>query len=90
MSAKLAPSENVRAALLFVSRGEAPLGIVYKSDAVADSGVVVVDTFPESSHPPIVYPVALTKNAKPAAAKVLAFLQTPPARAVFDKNGFTR
>ena len=90
VSAKLAPSENVRAALLFVSRGEAPLGIVYKSDAVADSGVVVVDTFPESSHPPIVYPVAVTKNAKPAAARVLAFLQTPPARAVFDKNGFTR
>ncbi|HEX5217070.1 MAG TPA: molybdate ABC transporter substrate-binding protein [Vicinamibacterales bacterium] len=90
VAAKLAPAENVRAALLFVSRGEAPLGIVYKSDAVADPGVVVVDTFPESSHPPIVYPAALTKQAKLAADKVLAFLQTPPARAVFDKNGFTR
>lgn len=90
VQSRLAPSENVRAALLFVSRGEAPLGIVYKSDAVADPGVVVVDTFPESSHPPIVYPAALTKSAKPGAAKVLAYLQTPPARAVFDKNGFTR
>ena len=90
VTTKLAPAENVRAALLFVSRGEAPLGIVYNSDAIAAAGVVVVDTFPESSHPPIVYPAALTKNAKAAAARVLAFLQTPPARAVFDKNGFTR
>ena len=90
VSSRLAPAENVRAALLFVSRGEAPLGIVYRSDAVADPAVVVVDTFPESSHPPIVYPAALTRTAGAGAADVLAFLQTPVARAVFDKNGFTR
>jgi molybdate transport system substrate-binding protein len=86
---KLAAGENVRAALLLVSRGEAPLGIVYRSDAHADPGVKVVDAFPESSHPPIVYPIALTTGARPAAAKVVAFLETAPARAVFEQQGFT-
>jgi molybdate transport system substrate-binding protein len=89
VAGKIASAENVRAALLLVSRGEAPLGIVYRTDAIADAGVVVVDTFPESSHPAIVYPAALTPNASAAAAKVLAFLKTPAARAVFDKQGFT-
>lgn len=89
VAGKLATAENVRAALLLVSRGEAPLGIVYRSDAHADSGVTIVDTFPESSHPPIVYPMALTATAKPAAAQVIAFLKTAPAQAVFEKEGFT-
>jgi molybdate transport system substrate-binding protein len=89
VAGKIAAAENVRAALLLVSRGEAPLGIVYRSDAVADAAVVIVDTFPESTHPAIVYPAALTSSASASAGKVLAFLKTPAARAVFDKQGFT-
>jgi molybdate transport system substrate-binding protein len=73
-----------------VSRGEAPLGIVYYTDAVADAGVVIVDTFPEGTHAPIVYPAALTAGALPAAAKVLEFLKTDAARAVFERQGFSR
>ena len=86
---KIAATENVRAALLLVSRGEAPLGIVYHTDAMADPGVVVVDTFPASSHAPIIYPAALTTTASAVAGKVLDYLKTPAARAVFDKHGFT-
>ena len=85
---KLAPAENVRAALMFVARGEAPLGIVYRTDAMADAGVSIVDTFPASAHAPIVYPAALTKRATPAAARVLAFLRSAEARAVFAEQGF--
>lgn len=90
VATKIAAAENVRAALLLVSRGEAPLGIVYHTDAGADSGVVIVDTFPENTHPPIVYPAALTSGASPAAARVLEFLKTEAARAVFEKHGFSR
>jgi molybdate transport system substrate-binding protein len=89
VSRKLAPAENVRAALLLVSRGESPLGIVYRTDALADPGVAIVDTFPETTHSPIVYPAALTTTASGSAGKVLDFLKTPAARAVFDRNGFT-
>lgn len=85
---KLAPSENVRAALLLVSRGEAPLGIVYRTDALADRGVVVVDAFPASTHPRIVYPAALTNAATDRAARVLAYLGGAQARAVFAAHGF--
>jgi molybdate transport system substrate-binding protein len=87
--AKLAPAENVRAALLLVSRGEAPLGIVYRTDALADPGVMIVDTFPEATHPPIVYPAALTAGASAEATGVLAFLRSAPARTVFARQGFT-
>ncbi len=85
---RLAPADNVRAALLLVSRAEAPLGVVYRTDAQADPGVVVVDTFPEHTHPPIVYPAALTARAAPAAARVLAFLRSATARTVFERHGF--
>ena len=87
---KIAAAENVRAALLLVSRGEAALGIVYRSDAVADPGVVVVDTFPESTHPPIVYPAALTTLGTPQAKQLLDFLKNDAARAVFEREGFRR
>ena len=90
VAGKIAAAENVRAALLLVSRGEAPLGIVYHTDALADAGVVIVDTFPDATHPPIVYPAALTAGASPAAARVLEFLKTDAARTVFEKHGFTR
>ena len=86
---KIAATENVRAALLLVSRGEAPLGIVYRTDAMVEPGVRVVDAFPESSHAPIVYPAALTTTAPAAAGKVLDYLKSSAARATFDKYGFT-
>lgn len=87
---RVAQAENVRAALALVSRGEAPLGIVYASDAVADRGVKVLGTFPADSHPPILYPAAVLNDSKHAqAAAYLAFLRSAPAKAVFEKNGFT-
>jgi molybdate transport system substrate-binding protein len=88
LTGKLVRAENVRAALAFVDRGEAPLGIVYQTDAQADPGVRVVDVFPEDSHPPITYPVALTVNAQPAAAKYVAFLESAAAAKIFRQYGF--
>jgi molybdate transport system substrate-binding protein len=87
---KLAQAENVRAALALVARGEAPLGIVYRTDAVADPDVRIVGTFPADSHPPIIYPAALTANGAAPAAAFLAYLRTSPAaRAAFQRQGFT-
>jgi molybdate transport system substrate-binding protein len=87
---KVAQAESVRAALLLVSRGEAPLGIVYATDAAADPAVAIVGTFPETSHPPIVYPVALTKDStSPDAEAFLAYMRGPDAKAAFEKQGFT-
>jgi len=86
---KFAMTENVRAALTLVARGEAPLGIVYETDAKVEPNVKIVGAFPADSHPPIVYPVALTVNAKPEAARYLAFLRSPTAKAVFEAYGFT-
>jgi len=87
---KLAEAENVRAALALVARGEAPLGIVYRTDAAAEPGVKIVGTFPEDSHPPIVYPLALLMNSKTAyAEEFLRYLAGPEARAAFEKNGFS-
>jgi molybdate transport system substrate-binding protein len=85
---KLAMADNVRAALVLVSRGEAPLGIVYETDAKIEPSVKIVGVFPEDSHPPIIYPVAMTKSAKPDAAQYLTFLTTPAAKAVFEHYGF--
>jgi len=86
---KMAMTANVRAALVLVARGEAPLGIVYATDAKVEPGVKVVGTFPEDSHPPIVYPVAATVNAKPEAADYLAFLRSEAAKSVFEGYGFS-
>ncbi len=88
VASRLAMAENVRAALILVARGEAPLGIVYETDAKIDPSVKIVGVFPEDSHPPIIYPVALTKNAKSIAAPYLAFLTTPGAKSVFERYGF--
>ena len=86
---KLAPAENVRAALSFVARGETPLGVVYKTDALAEKRVRIVDTFPSTSHAALVYPVALTVNAKSDhAAAFLSFLKATSTRAVWEKYGF--
>jgi molybdate transport system substrate-binding protein len=87
---KIAQAESVRAALLFVSRGEAPLGIVYQTDAAADPSVKIVGTFPENTHPRIIYPVALTKEStNPGAQAFLNYLRSPAARAAFERQGFT-
>lgn len=85
---KLAMAESVRAALVLVSRGEAPLGIVYETDAKIEPAVKIVGVFPSDSHPPIVYPVALTISAKPDAASYLTFLHTKQAKAIFERYGF--
>jgi molybdate transport system substrate-binding protein len=85
---RVAAAENVRAALLLVSRGETPFGIVYRTDAVADPGVRVVDTFPARTHPLIVYPAALTSRASARAAVVLKALQSPAAMTAFARQGF--
>jgi len=87
---KVAGAESVRAALALVSRGEAPYGIVYETDAAADPGVAVVGTFPEESHPPIIYPVAiLSESQSPAAAAYLDFLKSEKAAPFFTQQGFT-
>jgi len=90
VQAKVAGAENVRVALSYVARGEAPFGIVYATDARSEPLVKVVDTFPADSHPPIVYPVALTASSTNAEAKeFLAFLSSPEATQVFEGEGFT-
>src|SRR5512144_1186925 len=87
---KIAQAESVRAALLLVARGEAPLGVVYQTDAASDPTVKIVGTFPENTHPPIIYPVALTKDAAGAEAMAfLNFLRSAAARAAFERQGFT-
>ena len=87
---KLAQADNVRAALLLVARGEAKYGIVYATDAKAEPKVKVIDTFPEASHTPIVYPVAITRDAKsPDAADLEAYLGSPEARRILTDQGFT-
>jgi molybdate transport system substrate-binding protein len=89
LSAHLAATENVRAALLLVSRGEAPFGIVYASDAKADASVRVLLSFPDNTYGPIVYPAAvIAASTHPAAADFVAYLSSARAKAVFEKAGF--
>ena len=89
LESRLVRAENVRVALMYVARGEAPLGIVYSTDATAEDRVRVVDEFPETSHPPITYPVALTAVARPEAAGYLRYLRSDAARRIFEQAGFT-
>ncbi len=88
---RLAPAENVRAALLLVERGEAPAGIVYASDVRVSSKLAVAGVFPESSHPPIVYPGAVLKQAAmpQQAAQLLSYLAGGTAQAIFHNLGFS-
>ena len=87
---KVAQADNVRTALALVAAGEAPLGIVYASDAVAEPGVSVIGVFPADSHPPIIFPAAVTADsAKPEAEAFLAYLSGAKARAAFEGQGFT-
>jgi len=84
----LARTDSVRSALALVDRGEAPLGIVYQTDALIDKNVRVVDAFPDNTHLPITYPIALVSGAKADAAKFLAYVQSPAADIVFKRYGF--
>jgi molybdate transport system substrate-binding protein len=89
VAGKIAPAQDVRATMLLVSRGEAPLGIVYQTDAAADKGVKIVGAFPESTHPPIIYPLAVTTaSTHPGAAAYIGFLKSPAAKPAFEKQGF--
>ena len=86
---QLAPVDNVRAALLLVARGEAPLGVVYRTDALAEPRVRIVDTFPPRTHPPIVYPMVRVKRGdSPAAAAFAEYLVSPEALGQFERYGF--
>jgi molybdate transport system substrate-binding protein len=90
LQGRIAPAENVRAALAYVARGETPLGIVYATDAAAEPKVKIVASFPPGSYPPIVYPFAVVAGAKgEGAARFLAFLQGPDARRSFVAQGFS-
>jgi molybdate transport system substrate-binding protein len=86
--AEIAMAENVRAALALVARREAPLGIVYATDAKIEPRVKIVGFFPADSHPPIVYPAAATATARPAAAAYLDDLRSGAAKAIFESYGF--
>lgn len=90
VAGRIAQAADVRAALRLVSLGEAPFGIVYRTDANADSGVRVIGTFPPDSHPAIIYPAALTnRGAGNAHAEAfLAFLRSASARQAFERQGF--
>lgn len=90
LAPRAAEAENVRAALMLVARGEAPLGVVYGSDAQAEPRVRVVATFPADSHPPIVYPVARTAaSTHPQARDFVEWLASPAAAAIFRRHGFS-
>lgn len=85
---RVAATDNVRAALALVARGETPLGVVYRTDAIADKQVRIVDTFPANTHPPIVYPMVRLKHESAAADALAAWLRGAQARAVFERFGF--
>ncbi|MDP3241892.1 MAG: molybdate ABC transporter substrate-binding protein [Reyranella sp.] len=90
VSDRVAQAENVRMALTLVSRGEAPLGIVYKTDAASDPAVRIVGAFPAGSHPAIVYPMALlASSTNPDAQALVDYLKMPAASPFFEKHGFT-
>ena len=84
----LAPAADVRGALALVARGEAPLGIVYRTDALAEPRVRVVAAFPDASHPPIVYGMALLAGSGADARAFAAYAASPPARALWARHGF--
>lgn len=89
IESRIVSADSVRAALNFVAKGEAPLGIVYRSDAVSEPAVRVVDTFPDTSHAPIVYPAAVVADHDtPAARELLELLHAPSSQAVFARHGF--
>lgn len=90
VESKVAGAESVRAALALVSRGEAPYGIVYRTDAASDPSVAIVGTFPADSHPPIIYPIAITASSKNKDVDAYYdFLKSSKAEPFFEQEGFT-
>jgi molybdate transport system substrate-binding protein len=85
---RIIPADNVRTALNFVALAEAPLGIVYATDARGNSKVRVVDTFPAATHAPISYPAAATGNAGADAIGFVRFLSSDTAQLIFERAGF--
>jgi molybdate transport system substrate-binding protein len=90
LAGRLAPAENVRAALALVARGASPLGIVYQTDARDEPKVRVAGRIDPRLHPPIVYPAAALRGAPALARRYLDYLATPAAMAVFERHGFSR
>jgi molybdate transport system substrate-binding protein len=90
IESRLIRAENVRVALAYVARGEAAFGIVYLTDARIDKNVKLLDTFPANTHPPILYPIALTSKAAPEAQRFAQFASGKQATAIFEKYGFSR
>jgi molybdate transport system substrate-binding protein len=88
VSHKVVNTENVRAACRLVSKGEAPLGIVYRTDAMGDKSVRVVDTFPANAYQPIVYPLVVLKKATPAGRSLASHLASPAMRSTWERFGF--
>ena len=87
---KLAQAENVRATLAFVTRGETPIGIVYETDAKIEPKVKTIGVFPDNSYPPVTYPVAATADTRrPGVGQYFSFLRTLPAKAIFERYGFS-
>jgi molybdate transport system substrate-binding protein len=85
---RLVHADNARTALAFVARGEAPLGIVYRTDALLDKRVRIVGVFPNNSHAPIAYPIALMRSSRIEAVQFVDYLGSPAAVAIFKKYGF--
>jgi molybdate transport system substrate-binding protein len=86
---RIANAANIRAALAYVSRGEAPLGIVFDTDARLDTGVAVIGTFPADTHPPIVYPIAtVARSQNPGTARLASFLVSAAAKPIFERYGY--
>jgi len=90
VESRVVRGDNVRTALIFVARGEAPLGIVYQTDAYAEKKVRVIAQFPQDTHPAIIYPMGITSSSKHASAPEFAsYLKSKEARAIFEKYGFS-
>jgi molybdate transport system substrate-binding protein len=89
VKARIVGTQDVRAALVFVERGECAVGIVYETDAKISSKTEMVGTFPDASHDPIVYPVASVAGGQAAAKDFVEYLASPPASAIFSKYGFS-
>lgn len=88
LSPHVAQTDSARAALALVARGEAPLGVVYATDALSDPRVSVLALFPENSHVPIIYPSALIAPATTAASEFAAYLSSSETSTMFEAHGF--
>jgi len=89
IKSRIVGTQDVRAALVFVERGECDAGIVYETDAKVSNKVETLATLPDESHEPIVYPLALVEGAKPEAKGFFEYLKSEKAEAIFTQYGFT-